>query len=207
MEAYPIIRFCDAHTFGDIRSADKLFRTILEEGIKHLYVVDARTDSIASFPDVWLTAARAGLKVAIIGLEATTNEELAKYEKNSTIRTTEEAIKILHGSGVWISGNYIINCDYDEKDFDQLARFVEGHPLFFSGFTILTPFPGTKQYEMLKDKITIKNLDYYNLTNAVIETKLPEKTFHQKVNELYQVGLTSREKFLSLYKSPARKEG
>lgn len=199
MDAYPIIRFCEAHSFGNMISAKALFERIIEEDIKHEYVVDVRADAVVHRADIMKTAVQAGLKVAIIGLEATTNEELAKYGKKTTIRTMEKAMRILNDLGVWISGNYIVNCDYDERDFENVARFVEDHPIFFSGFTILTPFPGTQQYERLKDKIVIRNLDYYNLTNAVVRTKLPEEIFYKKVNELYQVGIKSREKYFSMY--------
>ncbi len=199
MEAYPVIRFCEAHSFGDIRSSFELFKQILKEDITHEYVVDVRADAVVRHPDVMRTAVQAGMKVAIIGLEATTDEELARYGKNSTIKTTQEAIRILNDAGVWISGNYIVRCDYDETDFENMARFVDDHPIFFSGFTILTPFPGTEQYELLKDQIVIKDPDYYNLTNAVLKTKLSEDTFYRKVNELYQVGMKSRDKYFSMY--------
>jgi radical SAM superfamily enzyme YgiQ (UPF0313 family) len=202
MDKYPVIRFCDAHTFGDIKTAHELFNKIIEKGIKHEYVADVRADSVMQYPYAIKTSAKAGLKVVIIGLEATTDEELEKYGKGSTVATTEMAMDILNDAGIWISGNYIVNCDNDEKDFENIARFVENHPIFFSGFTIITPFPGTEQYEMLKDKIVIKDLDYYNLTNAVLKTKLPEEKFYKNVNELYKVGLRAREKFLSKYTNP-----
>lgn len=199
MDQYPIIRFCDAHSFGDVKSAKSLFSRILELGIKNEFVADVRTDTIVKYPDVMELAVKAGLKVTIIGLEAVTDENLEKYGKNSTIRTTEDAIKIMNDLGVWISGNYIVDYDFGEKDFDNMARFVEDHPIFFSGFTIITPFPGTEQYNFLKDKIVNKNFDYYNLLSAVVKTRLSEDIFYQRIIDLYKTGYRSREKYFKLY--------
>jgi radical SAM superfamily enzyme YgiQ (UPF0313 family) len=173
----------------------------MEEGIKKEYVADVRTDTIVKHPEVLTNAAKAGLHVAIIGLEATTDSELDKYNKKNSIENTVRAMEILNDEGVWISGNYIIDPDFDDEAFERVGAFVENHPIFFSGFTILTPFPGTEQYEILKDKIMIDNFDYYNLVNAVVKTRLPEKRFYDRINELYQIGRKSTQKFFETYKN------
>jgi radical SAM superfamily enzyme YgiQ (UPF0313 family) len=196
MTEYPVIRMVDALTFGSINHSRLLFETLIKENIKHFYIVDVRTDTVVKHPDVIDLAAKAGLKVAIMGFEATTDEELEKYNKRTTVANTVKAINKLHSVGVLCAGNYIISPDYDEKDFERVAKFVDDHPVLFSGFTIMTPFPGTPQYEMMKDQIIIKNLDYYNLVNAVVKTKLPEDVFYNKIVELYKLSKRSRARFI-----------
>lgn len=200
MEKYPVIRFCDAHTLGDPGRAKKLFTRIIEEGLNnHYYVADVRTDTVIKNPGLMELGARAGLKVIICGLEGTSDEELEKYGKSNTIETTKHALKTLNEAGMYVSGNYIVHPDFEEKEFEQLGRFVEENPIFHSGFTILTPFPGTEQWEELKDQIVIKDYDYYNLTNAVLKTKLPEREFYRQVSELYKISGKATEKFYSIY--------
>ncbi len=200
MERYEVIRFCDAHTFGNIAKAKQLFTRIIEEGLNnHEYIADVRTDTVLKHPELMQLAAKAGLKVTICGLEATSNEELQKYGKDNTIETISEALVILNEAGIYVSGNYIIRPDYDEEDFDRVGRFVENNPIFHSGFTILTPFPGTEQWEELKDQIVIKDFDYYNLTNSVLKTKLEERNFYKKLTELYKLSGKSSQKFFDVY--------
>jgi radical SAM superfamily enzyme YgiQ (UPF0313 family) len=196
MDEYPVIRMVDAHTFGSVSNSRALFETLIKENIQHDYIVDVRTDTIAKHPDLFALAAKAGVKVAIMGFEATTDEELKKYNKRSTVANTIKAIETLHSVGILCAGNYIISPDYDEKDFERVAKFVDDHPVFFSGFTVMTPFPGTLQYEMMKDRIVIKNLDYYNLVNAVVKTKLPEDVFYNKIVELYKLSKRARARFI-----------
>lgn len=196
MQEYPIVRMVDAHTFGIIEQSKKLFNTLIEQGISHEYIVDIRTDTIVKHPDMLTLAAKAGVKVAIMGFEATTDEELEKLGKRNSIANTINAINILHSNRIWCVGNYIISPDYEEKDFERVGRFIDDNPVLYAGFTVMTPFPGTPQYEEMKDRITITDLDYYNLTNAVVKTKLPEDIFYRKMADLYKLSMKSRVKFI-----------
>jgi len=55
-------------------------------------------------------------------------------------------------------------------------------------FTVLTPFPGTALHRKLKDRITIHDLDYYTLANAVTPTRLDEVDFYRQFADLYRAG-------------------
>lgn len=54
--------------------------------------------------------------------------------------------------------------------------------------TILTPLPGTDLYRQIHDQITIHDLDYYTLTNAVLPTRLDEELFYQRYATLLTEG-------------------
>ena len=113
----------------------------------------------------------------------------------------------MHDLKIWCVGNYIINPAYDEKDFDRVAQFIDDNPILYAGFTVMTPFPGTPQYDEMKDNITITDLDYYNLTNAVVKTKLPENLFYTRMADLYKLSMKSREKFIRKMGLSLRKPG
>jgi radical SAM superfamily enzyme YgiQ (UPF0313 family) len=200
MDQYPIIRFCDANTFGDINKANTLFTRIIEEGLdKHFYMADVRTDTVIAHPELMELAAKAGLKITICGLEATSNEELQAYNKKNTVENISEALKILNQLGIYVNGNYIVKPDYVEKDFERLAYFVENNPIYNSGFTVLTPFPGTDLWEIMKNDVVNYNYDYYNLTNAVVKTVLPEKEFYGQIAQLYRINKQTAEKYMKVY--------
>ncbi len=54
--------------------------------------------------------------------------------------------------------------------------------------TVLTPLPGTQLYQEYQTKITIDNLDYYTLTNAVMKTRLKPNRFYQRYAQLLADG-------------------
>lgn len=200
MDKYPIVRFCDANTFGDVNKARTLFTRIIEEGLNnHFYMADVRTDFVIAHPDIMELAVKAGLKIVVCGLEATSDEELEAYNKKNTIANISNALKILNQLGIYVNGNYIVKPTYVEKDFEHLAAFVEDNPIYHSGFTVLTPFPGTALWEEMKQDVVIHNLDYYNLTNAVVKTTLEEKDFYEHVGWLYRVSKKTTEKYMNLY--------
>ncbi|MCX7843028.1 MAG: B12-binding domain-containing radical SAM protein [Clostridia bacterium] len=201
MDRYYLIRFCDANTFGDIKKSKELFTRIIEEGLNlnHAYMGDVRTDTVIRHPDLLELAAKAGLKVTVCGLEATNDEELKKYGKDCTTDTIREALKILNECGIYVNGNFIVRPDYEEKDFEGLARFIEDNPIYNAALTILTPFPGTEQWNELKDQIVEWDYDYFNLTNSVLKTRLPEDVFYKKISEVYKVSAKSGRKFMEMY--------
>jgi len=200
MEKYPIIRFCDANTFGSVEGSKELFTRIIEEGLNgHFFMADVRADFVAKHPEIMEIAVKAGLKICICGLEAASDEELIAYGKASTVKDTITALKTMNELGIYVVGNYIVKPGYDKQDFDRLARFVQANPIYHSGFTVLTPFPGTAMYEEMKAQITIHDLDYYNLTNAVVETKLPEQKFYESIGELYRVSQQSTDIYRQQY--------
>ncbi len=200
MDKYPVIRFCDANTLGDVSQSMRLFERIIEESLnKHIYFADVRTDTVVRNPELIKKAVSAGLKVVVCGVEATTDEELSNYDKGSSVETTIEAFRILNEAGIYVNGNYIVHPGYQEADFDRLERFVTDNPIFHAGFTILTPFPGTKQWEDMQDEIVIKNYDFYNLTNAVTRTALPEREFYSRLSELFKISSAATRKYNSIY--------
>jgi len=46
--------------------------------------------------------------------------------------------------------------------------------------SVLTPLPGTDIYRTMKNEISITDLDYYTLTNAVMPTKMDEEEFYSR---------------------------
>ncbi|AAK79969.1 radical SAM superfamily enzyme YgiQ (UPF0313 family) [Clostridium acetobutylicum] len=201
MDKYNVIRFCDANTFGDVNKAKVLFNRIIEEGLNrnHIYMGDVRTDTVVKYPEIIELASKAGLRITICGLEATSDEELKEYGKDNSIENTKKALKILNEANIYVNGNYIIKPSYDERDFERVGKFIDENPIYNSAFTILTPFPGTEQWEKLQSEIVIKDYDYYNLTNSVLRTKLSEKEFYLKISELYNFSGKSAQKYFAKY--------
>jgi radical SAM superfamily enzyme YgiQ (UPF0313 family) len=83
-----------------------------------------------------------------------------------------------------IVGDFIISPDYTETEFDLLEKFVDDNGINVPIPSILTPLPGTPLYMAMNDRITIRDLDYYTFTNAVMETKMSEKDFYTRYSEM-----------------------
>ncbi|MFH0727364.1 MAG: radical SAM protein [Pseudomonadota bacterium] len=174
----PVIRLVDANTFGDIKTARVLGQAIIDADIQKRLVADVRSDTVVRHPELFALWRRAGLSVAVIGFEEISDERLKALNKKNTHRTNLEAIEILKKLGIQIVGDFIISPDFGEEEFQNLSDFVDQSGIDVPIPAVLTPLPGTPLYRKLEARITNHDLDYYTFTNAVMPTRMAERTFY-----------------------------
>lgn len=184
----PVVRLVDANTFGHPDHARRLCRAIRAAGIRKDFLADVRADTVVRHPELLREWKEAGLRAVVIGFEEIDDESLKSMNKASSAALNREAIAILREIGITIVGDFIISPDYEEAHFARLARYLEENPVDLPMFTVLTPLPGTRLYREMHEAITVHDLDYYTLTNAVVPTRLPEKFFYESYAALLKAG-------------------
>lgn len=175
----PVLRLVDANTFGDLENALCLGRCIIESGLKKAIVADVRAETVTRHPDLFKLWKQAGLTSVVIGFEEISDAGLKRLNKQSSVAVSIEALGILKDLGIRVIGDFIVDPDYTEADFDALERFVASHAIDLPLPSILTPLPGTPLHREMRHKITIQDLDYYTFTNAVCPTRMEPKFFYQ----------------------------
>ncbi len=185
-----VIRLVDANTFGNVTQAQSLCDKILEKGIQKQFIADVRSDTVVRHPDLFREWRKAGLRSVIIGFEEIDDTKLIAINKASTTAVNTEAMEILRDIGITIVGDFIISPDYTEQDFQDLRDYLAKNPVGLPMLSVLTPLPGTSLYRSMKEKITVHNLDYYTLFNAVLPTAMEEKAFYENYADLLKSGHT-----------------
>ncbi len=180
----PVIRLVDANTFGNTKHAEHLARAIVAAGIRKHFIADVRSDTVVRYPELMRQWKEAGLRSVVIGFEEIADNDLARLNKENSVAVNDEAIAILHDLGITIVGDFIVSPDYDDARFELLERYVLDRHIDLPILTVLTPLPGTPLYAGMQERITIRDLDYYTLTNAVVPTLLGEKRFYQQYARL-----------------------
>ncbi|MDD2733044.1 MAG: radical SAM protein [Desulfuromonadaceae bacterium] len=180
----PVIRLVDANTFGNIGHARLLAEAIVAAGIRTNFIADVRSDTVVRHPALMRKWKEAGLRSVVIGFEEIADSDLTFFNKENNVAINDEAIAILHELGITIVGDFIVSPDYDDARFDALEEYVISRAIELPILTVLTPLPGTALYSELHERITIRDLDYYTLTNAVMPTRLGEKRFYQQYARL-----------------------
>jgi len=184
----PLIRLLDANAFGSPEHALRLFEALGNSGLNKKFLADVRSDAVVKHPEIMRVCKDAGLKAVVVGFEEIRNTQLEAMNKSSLVETNTEAIRILHDLGVSIVGDFIISPDYTEKEFDALGKYIFENEIDLPMITVMTPLPGTKQFNSMKSLISVKDLDYYTLSNAVTPTRLPEQVFYQHYSNLIKAG-------------------
>jgi hopanoid C-3 methylase len=161
---------------------------LLRRGIRKRYLlVQSRVDLVSRYPEL-LQAWRpvADLFDIFFGFEAGTDEGLATLVKDTTIDRTEEALRVCREQKYGITGNFVIDPDWDESDFERLWEFVAAHRLSRAGFTILTPLPGTPYFDQMRSRIRAESWSQFDMHHLLWEPQLGPRRFFELYCETWR---------------------
>lgn len=177
----------DLFWHGTERSLE-LAHELVRRGVrKEWIIVQSRTDLVASHPEL-LEAWRpfSALFDIFFGLEAATNANLDRLDKDTSVEQTLEGIRMAREYGFGVTGNFVIDPDWDEDDFRRLWAFVEEHRLHRAGYTIHTPLPGTPYYESVRHRIRAPKWTQYDMSHLLWEPKLGPRRFFELYCETWR---------------------
>ena len=112
-----------------------------------------------------------GLRACLVGYESFKAEELAGYNKKATIKENILAAEILKELGIACWASFILNPDWNTKDFLQFRKYVKELAPEISTLTPLTALPGTLLYNKYKERILFAPDDYDQWSFSVVSIK------------------------------------
>ncbi len=115
---------------------------------KRWILVQTRADLAASHPDLleaWRPLAQ-DFDI-FFGLEAPSDEGLARVRKDARVSDSVRAAEVARAFRYGVTGNFVVDPDWGEEEFERLWAFVAEHRFERAGYTILTPLPGTALYD------------------------------------------------------------
>jgi radical SAM superfamily enzyme YgiQ (UPF0313 family) len=179
------IGFLDDNSWEDFEWVERLYLKIKDAMIKKNYQIFARSDLIIRKPYLIEKWREIGLKAVLVGFESFKDEDLNKLNKKSTVSKNTEAARILKANHVDIIGYFMVDPSYSEEDFRRLIEYVHLLDIDQPIFSILTPFPGTRLYEEVKDRIITNNYEYFDGMHSVMSTGIPGPKFYGCYRKLY----------------------
>jgi radical SAM superfamily enzyme YgiQ (UPF0313 family) len=115
------------------------------------------------------------LRSVFVGFETLSNANLSQGNKKQNLgKNYGEAIRRLHSLGIMINGSFVFGLDDDNKDvFKRTVDWGVQQGLTTSTYHILTPYPGTRLYQSMKEQRRILHDDWnlYDTRHVVYETK------------------------------------
>ena len=154
---------------------------------KNWLLVQSRLDTVVEHPDLlerWRPLARSF--DVFFGFEAPTSRGLRSLHKDADVAKTVEAVRVARRLGFGVTGNFIIDPDYDESDFEELWAFLREQELSRVGFTILTPLPGTVYFGQMKDRLQVMDWNHYDLHHLLWQPRLPVHRFFELYCETWR---------------------
>ena len=182
----PNIKFTDDNTLDHMKNAFALADEIKRRGIKKRYELYGRVDTVVQRPDLVEKWRDVGMQLLLLGLEASNDQALKDMRKRTTTEMNRRAIEICHANGVEVAAYLIVDPAFDHQDFRRLSEYVEENNLTHPVFTILSPFPGTDLYNMVKGTLITEGFELIDFFHTVLPTKLPLDEFYEEFSGLYR---------------------
>jgi radical SAM superfamily enzyme YgiQ (UPF0313 family) len=181
-----LVRFADGNSFGNPRRMERLAELVGRAGLGQRYIFDVRSDTIARQPALFEKWRAAGLAYACVGFESVSERRLDAMNKQASLADHKEAIRILHQNDIAIIGQFMIDPDYEERDFRELYEFVLTQNIQVPSYTLTTPFPGTALAEERREEILGFAPEEYDCFHPLLKTKLDRSLFLEQFLGLYR---------------------
>ncbi|PIP21490.1 MAG: hypothetical protein COX39_02765 [Candidatus Nealsonbacteria bacterium CG23_combo_of_CG06-09_8_20_14_all_40_13] len=147
-----------ANPFQVIHLCDELIKRKLV--IPWSCPIGIRVDTITE--ELILRMKKAGCYRVALGIESGSERMLKIIGKKINLNQVREAVKICQKVGIQTMGFFVLgNPGETEKSLEETINLAQNLNLDFAQFTVATPFPGTRLYQMVKNKLLISNWDEY----------------------------------------------
>ena len=103
------------------------------------------------------------------GIESGNQKILDFAKKNITLDQIEKAVRLTHQAGIFSKGYFIFGLPLEtEKTMADTIRFAKRLPLTDISVFMLTPFPGSRMFEIAEEHgTTAKDFEKMNILNVV----------------------------------------
>lgn len=166
------IFFVDDNLVGSFSHARELLTMLSHHRLRW---VSQGPIHIAEDEEMVSLMAKAGCHGLFIGFESLREDNLRLMGKRiNRIAAYEKGIQRLHDAGIGVYASFVFGYDYDDPSvFDEFLEFAERNRIEGAFLPILTPFPGTRIYQRLKQEGRILTEDWskYDMATVVFQPK------------------------------------
>jgi len=182
----PNVFITDDIFWMNVKRGRELGEALLASGIRKHYTLQTRSDIICKFPELIEMWKGCGRMTVFLGLEKIDDAGLKSVNKKNTADNNNRAIRILQELGVGYTPNFIVDPDWDREDFEKLKRWIDETGAYNSGFSVLTPLPGTDLWDEVEPQVTTRDWELFDIAHTVLPTKLPLEQFYAEYAGLWK---------------------
>ena len=155
----------------DKQRVSEICKEIVRRGVSIKWCCETRVDCLdESLIDEMRNS---GMRAINLGVESANPEILrSASRKPATLEYQERIVNYLEDSGVKVVAFYILGFPGDTKEtIDATIEYAKKLNTSIAQFTILTPYPGTKYYDQVRDQITTSDWTCFNGYTPVVKTE------------------------------------
>ena len=164
--------FLDDNLLGSRRHARRLFSALRGRGL--VWQASGSLDA-ARDPALLREAYEAGCRSVFVGSESLSPDNMLAAGKAVNVASDyAEAVRRFHDAGLMINGSFVFGFDWDGPDvFDRTVAFAVENKVDWATFHVLTPYPGTRDFERMQREGRLLHLDWrlYDTRHAVFRPR------------------------------------
>lgn len=152
--------------------------------------LQARTDDVSNNPEIVEKLRSVGTYWIMCGVETDSEVTLKEFKKGTVKQDAYNAMKILNQNDIFSHAMFVIGSRKDTcESIERIRNFSTDICPDFAIFTALTPFPGTKYFDMAKQNGWIEDFNYsnYDMAHAIMSTEtLKRKNVQEELWNCYK---------------------
>jgi radical SAM superfamily enzyme YgiQ (UPF0313 family) len=158
--------FADDIFTANKKRCKELLRGMIERGLTPQWGAQVRTETVDD-PELLQLMRDSNCFNVYVGFESINPRTLKLFQKKQDLAKIERSIERFHAHKIRIHGMFVVGSDEDDLEtLDATARFARKHDIDSIQFMILTPIPGSPDWDTLYakgDKYVInKNWSFYD---------------------------------------------
>jgi radical SAM superfamily enzyme YgiQ (UPF0313 family) len=161
--------FYDDNFMAAPKRARELLTAMIERRFRFRWSAQVRAD-LARDEELIGMMRKAGCRNVFIGFESVNAETLRAIKKKTSVDDLRRAADIFRKNGIHVHGMFILGLDNDSmQTVKETVRFARRHRIGTAQFLILTPLPGSAQFEQLQrdGRIAFKDWSLYDAHHVV----------------------------------------
>ncbi|MHB0980359.1 MAG: cobalamin-dependent protein [Thermoleophilia bacterium] len=150
---------------------ERLLDLLIEAGSTSYLLMETRVDDIVRDEDILPKYRQAGIIHIYVGVEATSQETLDRFQKNADVQTGKRAIELLAEHGILTETSFVLGVP--EETPESVARTLEMAKYYdpdMAHFLLLAPWPYADMYPELEPYVETRDYALYNLVEPVMRT-------------------------------------
>ena len=165
--------FLDDNIIGHSSYAKELFAAL--KPLKISWVGQSSISLLVKDDELLKLAAESGCKGLFVGLESVKEAQMSSLRKSfNSLQGLENALKKMRKSGIFVHASMIFGFDEDTKEvFDDTVKFLIKNKVHTVSFNVLTPYPGTKTFQKMKEegRLLTDDWKYYDHSTVIYQPK------------------------------------
>jgi radical SAM superfamily enzyme YgiQ (UPF0313 family) len=158
--------FADDIFTANKKRVKELLRGMIQRGLTPEWGAQVRTETVDD-PELLQMMRDSNCFNVYVGFESINPRTLKLFNKKQDLAKIERSIERFHAHKIRIHGMFVVGSDEDDLEtIDATAEFALKHDIDSVQFMILTPIPGSPDYETLYDHgekyVISKNWQFYD---------------------------------------------